>query len=238
VGATELALFGSLAFPLPTPQRPLVVTPGFSVYYIDGPDNPVQDLPAQVYDTYLEFRWINRFFQDRLLFDLAVSPGVHSDFEHWDDSALRITGRLIGVWNWTSRLKVVLGVIYLDRDDVSMLPAVGVIWTPTDDWNLELVSPRPRIARRISCDFEREDWIYIGGELGGGSWSVERANLTQDSVTSRDYRLLIGIERKRNGGAGAKFDIGWVFNREIEYASATPMMQLDSTLMLRGAIVY
>ena len=238
VGVTEVQLFGSLAFPLPTPEKPLVITPGFGFYFVDGPNNAVQDLPSQVYDAYLEFRWINKI-NDRWLADLAVSPGVHSDFEHWDDSALRITGRAIAVYTWGPRLKIILGVIYLDRDDVSMLPAAGIIWTPSDDWSLELVSPRPRIAWRLwYVPEQREDWIYVAGELGGGSWSVERASLVQDVVTSRDYRVLIGVERKRPGGAGARFEAGWVFNREIEYASPTPMITPDATVMIRGGIVY
>jgi hypothetical protein len=142
------------------------------------------------------------------------------------------------VYTWSQRLKIVLGVIYLDRDDVSWLPACGIIWTPTDDWSLELVSPRPRIARRFFYDGLREDWLYVAGELGGGSWSVERASLQQDVLATRDYRVLLGVERKRPGGAGARFEVGWVFAREFEYASSPAVIRTDSTVMLRGAIAY
>ena len=36
-----------------------------------------------------------------------------------------------------------LGVDYLDRDDVRLLPVFGLLWTPSDDWRIDLVQPFP-----------------------------------------------------------------------------------------------
>ena len=49
-----------------------------------------------------------------------------------------------------------------------------------------------------------------------------------------DLRLIAGIERQFNGGAGARFEIGYVFDRNIDYLSATPDVQLNPTLLLRA----
>jgi len=234
-GLSEMELYGAFAFPMPTREKPLIITPGFETRFIDGPNSP--DLPGQLYDAYLQFRWLGTI-NDCWAADVAVSPGVHSDFERWDDSAIRITGRALGVFTWSPSLKIVLGVAYLDRDDVSLLPAGGLIWTPSDDWNLNLVVPRPRIARRIWYDCYHEDWLYLAGEFGGGSWSIERVGGAQDVVTMRDFRVLFGLERKWPGGAGARLEAGWVFGRRAEYATVTPDIEPDDTVMLRGGITY
>jgi hypothetical protein len=237
VGATDLQLYAMFGLPLPTRNMPLVITPLFTVYFLDGPSDPQYDLPPRIYDAEIEFRWVPKI-GDQWLFDVAVSPGFHSDFEHLDNDSFRITGRIVGVWIWRDRLKLILGVMYLNRDDVPFLPVAGLIWTPTDDWNVELLCPRPRIARRLFYTCDREDWLYLGGELGGGAWSVQRANLTQDTLITRDYRIFIGIERKRPGGAGAKFEAGWVFGRQYEYESNPQEYNADATVMLRGVIAY
>jgi hypothetical protein len=237
VGSTELQLFAMFALPCPTRNMPLLITPLLTVYFLDGPSDPAHDLPPRIYDAEIEFRWVPRI-GERWLFDIAVSPGVHSDFENLDNNAFRTTGRILGVWTWRDKLKVALGVIYLDRDDIPFLPATGLIWTPNDDWNFELVYPRPRIARRISYTCDREDWLYLGGELGGGTWSVQRGGMTQDMLATRDYRILIGVERKRPGGAGVRFEAGWVFGREYEFDSDARIYDADSTVMLRGLIAY
>ena len=47
-------------------------------------------------------------------------------------------------------LRVIAGLIYLDRYDVNILPAGGLIWTPSDDQRHEIVFPRPRLAWRVA----------------------------------------------------------------------------------------
>jgi len=247
VGATDLQLYAVFGFPFPSQDRPLLVTPGFGTRWLDGPIRP--DLPAQVYDAYLQFRWLGKI-GERWAYDVSVSPGVHSDLEHWDSNALRVTGRGIGMFTWSDTLKVVLGVAYLDREDISLLPVAGVIWTPNPYVQGDLVFPKPRIGLRIDpmythqpvgdCTFE--DWVYLAGELGGGSWSIERGNggggLVQDVATSRDYRLMVGIERKRPGGAGVRLEIGYVFDRSIAFQSGLPDIESDDMFMLRTEFSY
>jgi hypothetical protein len=240
LGMYELELYGLGGLPAPNRNFPLLITPGFEVRYLDGPAAP--DLPPRVYDAYLELRWMGKF-NDNWAFDFAVSPGVHSDFSRWENDAFRITGRVLGVYMWSERMKLALGVAYLDREDVSWIPAAGFIWTPTDFSSIELVFPRPRIAFRADQWYTRgpykseapfEDWIYVAGEFGGGSWLIERTTADLDVATIRDYRLLLGIERKLPRGAGLRLEAGYVFGRKLMYESATPDFYPSDTILLRG----
>jgi hypothetical protein len=133
---------------------------------------------------------------------------------------------------------VLLGVAYLDREDVAALPVAGIIYKPCDDVRYEMIFPRPRYARRFYQACDREDWWYIAGEFGGGSWSVERASGAHDVLTLNDWRLLLGVESKLNGGVGKKLEVGYVFARELEYKSSPTVFELDSAFLVRVGVTY
>lgn len=237
-GFTDLNLSTVWGFPFPTVESPLLVTPSFGVSYLEGPE--ARDLPARLYSTGLDFRWI-RPINERLMMDLGVGVGYYSDFEIDSGDALRITGRGLGIYQWSPETTVVLGVVYLDRNDVSILPAAGMIWKPTDDWALELIFPQPKLARRVyHCGTDRglEYWAYLAAEFGGGQWAIASAGGEPELITLRDYRLLLGVESKLPGGLGTRLELGYIFGREIEFASATPDYKPDDTVLLRVGASY
>jgi hypothetical protein len=231
---TELMV--SLGFPFPTVESPLVVTPGFGAHFLDGPDAP--DMPAQVYDAYLDLLW-KKPLTPELSIDVAITPGWYSDFEQSNSDALRIGGRIIGFYTLSPFTKFVLGAAYLDRDDVSVLPIGGVVWTPTDDWRLELVFPKPRIAYRSGCDGEFAWWWYLSGEFGGGSWAIRREAGFDDVANYSDWRLMLGQELKRGLDSIFWAEIGYVFSRELSYNSGLPAEVMPpETVMLRVGVGY
>jgi hypothetical protein len=238
-GDNQLELKTILAFPIPSRDAPLVITPGFGAHFFEGPLSP--DLPPRVYDAYAQFRWRKRL-NPRWAIDLAVTPGVYSDFRQGSDDALRISGHGGAMWTLTPDFKLVGGVAYLDRTDLPLLPFGGILWTPRDDLKIELMMPRPRIARRVSwCGGEPpevEDWIYVAGEYGGGDWAVLRDSGITDQVSYRDFRVILGMERKDLGGLDYSLEVGYLFGRRIEFKSATPAFEPEDSVMVRGSLVY
>jgi len=53
--------------------------------------------------------------------------------------------------------------------------------------------------------------------LGGGTWAVERQDGSQDLLTIRDFRVLVGYERNVKPGVSGKLEAGFVFGRKIEF---------------------
>jgi hypothetical protein len=238
--ADDLEMFDSefrfsLGFPFPTVQTPLVVSPGVAAHFLDGPDAP--DLPARVYDTYIDFMWKLRF-DEQFNLDLAVTPGWYSDFEQSSSDALRISARAIGTFTWSPEFKFAAGLVYLDREDIDFLPVGGVIYTPTPDWKFDFVFPKPRAAWRYGCEGEYSTWWYVAGEFGGGSWAVERVGGAPDLVTYSDWRVSIGQEIKRGKDSIAWLELGYVFQRELEYKSGTPDFEPGDTIMFRAGVGY
>jgi hypothetical protein len=206
------------------------------VDYLNGPTQV--DLPARLYDVGVDFMW-RKQFNDRWGAMVAVRPAVASDFRTSQD-AIRITGRALATWQWVpERLSLLFGVVYLDRNDLSVLPGFGLIWTPDPDWRLDVIFPRPKLARRLRfVPHELEDWLYLAGSLGGRTWAVERQPGIADQLTLRDYRLSIGWERIAEGGGGFFVDAGYVFGRELEYEITPLARSFDDALIIRGGISY
>lgn len=230
-GFDTIALRTTLGLPLFTRDQPILITPGFGLHLLDGP--ATVDLPARLHDAYVEFG-LPRRLTDRWTMYLSVAPGIYTDFENTSSDMIRITGKGLAIWDWTPQTKLIAGVVYLDRRNVNILPVVGVIYTPNESMRWEITAPRPRFAIEIGDNV----WGYIGGELGGGQWAIRRANGADDVLTYNDFRIILGVERKPIDSLGGNVEIGYVFARNLDFASATPDVEPDDTLMLRGGITY
>jgi hypothetical protein len=239
LGVYDAEAWVVFGLPCPTPKSPLLISPGFGVHGFDGPTQP--DVPAEVYDSYVEFRWLPQL-TERFSLDLKATPGWYSDFHQNSGKAMKTTGYIAGIYAVSERLKLVCGLSYLDRSDVNFLPIGGVIWTPDDDTKLDLLVPKPCLARRVfrgdGVDAALEYWVYLAGELGGGEWAVRRADGANDMLTYRDYRVTLGVERRVLGGMKASAEVGYIFSRNLEYASDTPFDRPSDTLVLRSSLSY
>src|SRR5690606_32614937 len=162
-------------------------------HFVHGPRRT--DLPGQLYDASLEARmyWP---FHDQLIGEFALAPSIFTDGDNTSGYALRIVWRGVGYYIWSPDVQLAAGSTFLDRKDILVLPIAGVIWTPTPDHRLDLLFPQPRIAHRYRHDAHHERWVYLSGELGGGSWAIERRTGRDDIVSYRDLRLITGIEWK------------------------------------------
>ena len=237
LGLTVLDQSVTLGMPAPTVDSPLLITPGFSATLVDAPAGI--DLPGTLYEGYIQARWLRKIGK-RFGVDLAVAPGWYSDFHNDSSQSLRITGHGFGAWEATDNLRVVAGLIYLDRYDVNMLPAGGLVWTPADDKRFELIFPRPRLAWRFAEHPRAAHWSYLAAEFGGNQWAMQSATGADEVVVIRDYRLIAGWERKpADLGISWRLETGYVFGRTVQYYdSDTPTAEPGNTFMVRGGVWY
>ena len=237
LGLTVLEKTVTLGLPAPTVDSPLLVTPGFVGTLTDPAAGT--DVPGELFEGYIQARWLRKV-GERLGVDLAVSPGWYSDFKNDSSQALRVTGHGFGAWEADENLRVVAGVIYLDRYDVNLLPAGGLLWTPRDDARLELIFPRPRLAWRIAEGRRASHWLYLAAEFGGNQWAM-RSNTGRDQIiVIRDYRLLAGWERRpAKLGLSWRAEMGWVTGRKVEYyLSDQPWLSPSDTFLVRAGVWY
>jgi hypothetical protein len=231
----------TLAVPLREGVAPLLLTTDFAAHFWGGPNSPLlvghPDLPARVYDAYLDVGWRPQFA--RWLFaDFGVTPGVYSDFHNVTNSAFRLRGRGLGIVALSPQWQIVAGVLYVNRLHTKVLPAGGVLWRPNEDTRCDFVFPAPKLAYRLTTLGLTQWWGYLAGEFGGGTWSVERASGAGDTADYSDLRLFGGIEWTRCNGIKAHCEVGYVFGRKVRYASGYPDFLPTDTLMVRAGIAY
>lgn len=240
LGINDSEIATTVAFPtfLGTTQ-PLYISPGFILSLWDGPGGVSADLPPTAYSGYLDFDYTTNP-QHQLGGDLHVRLGVYSDFATINTHSFRVSGAGLGTFRMSPTVQLKFGVEYINRNDIKLLPAGGILWTPSPQVRFDIYFPRPKLAMYVTTLGMTEIWGYVGGEYGGGAWTIERADdRGADRIDINDIRVFLGADFVRGPGFRAFFEGGYVFNREIVYVvSPQDDFSPDPTFMLRGGIAY
>ena len=227
----------------------VTLSPGVNLLMPDGPTTeafpaPGPDLPARLWGVNAELMAFMPL-SERWSAQAAVAPGLFTDFENTGGDSFRMPGRILGIYKHSERTQLTVGAVYLDREDVTWLPALGLIHRPTDRTTLELILPRPRVIHRFTGrDADNGLFGYVAGELGGGSWAVERdggGRTFHDVATLSDLRLLVGLEGKGNAWGHAYMrnlfaETGYVFNRSVEYSSGAGDAEFGGAWLFRVGV--
>ena len=203
---------------------------GMGFHFLGGPAET--DMPPRLFDFSIGYQYRDRL--GPLGFDLSAAVEASSDFEGSARKGVRFPSHAVGFLNVGPTIDAVFGVDYLDRGDIRLLPVAGLIWVPNPDMRFELVFPRPRAVFQLT-DRHR---LYLSGELGGGSWAIERVTLLNDLATYRDLRVCIGVEYVEKGSERSAFEIGYLFSRRLEYSSGLGDMHLADAVVLRLVTRY
>ena len=227
---------GTFAVPLGSMENVITFTPYIRADLLEAA--AVFDVPETLFDTGVKMFW-RRPINERLGSMLLVTPSVRSDFTT-SEGAFRIFGLALLTWQWVpDKVSISGGVVYTGRDDFPILPAMGLLWTPAPDWKFDAQFPSPRISHRLSRNAGKsETWAYLAGVFGGNTWAVTRAGGVKDELTLSDLRLVTGIEYIQCENRGVYAEIGYVFNRSLEYENVPLQRELDSAVMMRAGISF
>ncbi len=240
-GINDQELSATFALPTADGWAPVLFTPGFAARQWSGPRSDAvvghPDLPPQVYDLNLDIGWRPRLAK-WLFADLGVTPGLYGDFHEINSHTFRPRGRGVAIVAFSPDVQVAAGVLYINRLHAKIMPAGGVIWRPDPDTRYELLFPQPKAAWRLVTTGFTQWWGYVAGEFGGGAWTVERAGGRPDVVDYRDLRLLLGMEWLRASGYKAHLEVGYAFQRELRFISATPEFAPEHTVLLRAGVGF
>jgi len=247
LGLNDTELSATFAIPLGWDiEHPLLITPGFAAQFWTGPEGPPQELPPRTFEAYLQGAWLPQV-TEIVGAELAVRIGVYSDLSAVVEESIRIHGRGLGVIALSPGIRLKLGVWYLDRNDVKMLPAGGLVWTPSADIQLDAVFPNPRLAIRFPGYRSTDWWIYLRGEYGGDSWTAELDAPGHTphpyEVDYNDLRLGLGVEFKTVRGFSGLVEVGGAFGRELLYfepigQAPIPPFRPDPVVYIRGGLAY
>ena len=233
---TSTDVSASFAIPLGSFDNVIIATPFLRTDFLNAADS--LDLPSDVHDTGARFFW-KKPVTDNLSLMTIVTPAVRSDFQN-TDKAFRIFGLALLIWQAVpDTLSLSGGVVHTGRDDFPILPAAGLLWTPSPLWKVDIQFPSPRVSYRLNKDAANsETWAYLAGVFGGNTWSVERPSGINDQLTLRDYRLITGIEHLLPENRSLFLEGGLIFGRAVEFESSPDTTKLDSTGIIRCGIAF
>ena len=252
VGVNELDTTATFALPFfhNSPANinhaPLLITPGFGLQLWDGPETSatqLADLPPSTYDVFLDAAW-NPKFSPLWGAELGIRVGIYTNWDVLVWESWRIMGRAIGTLQLTPTWQGKAGVIYLDRNQVKILPAIGATWTPNDRSRYDIFFPAPRASWRYASTQKHAWWAYLSGEYGGGAWTFRRSTSNYNMITPFDYndiRIALGTEfvPLTQRGLPGNFEVGYVFYRQLLYVDGPPqIVDLPQTIMFRLGLAY
>ncbi len=226
----DFGIFSSESYPTLPLSNLSNISTGMGFHFLNGPI--ATDMPPRLFDFRIAYQSRARR-TDSFVLDYRIGVGAFSDFEGSARKGIRFPGHVVGYYQWNQTLMSVLGVEFLDRDDVSLLPVVGWVCRPRKDLVIQAVFPKPQVQVKIND----ESFLYLSAELGGGTWAIERVTSTNDVVTYSDYRLLFGMADLEPDSASS-IEVGWAFSRSLEYRSGLGNYRPDDTFILRLRRLY
>lgn len=243
LGLFRINFLGDIAFPICATQKaPLLIQPRFAANFWNGPRSDYYDMPASTLETAVGVGWRPRLQPDgwatALDFELAFSIGLYSDFKKLVSDSFRFPSYANVSMEITRNVHVKIGFWYLDRVRYKIWPVAGIIWTPTENWEFELMFPNPKVTYHPSSVSFKQMSLYARGEYGGGSWSITRY-LSHDvnRVDYNDYRIMFGMDWKNSYQHEGFFEIGVAFARELYYSS-TGSHSLDPAFVIAGGLRF
>ncbi|MGY8769559.1 MAG: hypothetical protein ACKVH8_14170, partial [Pirellulales bacterium] len=78
LGMTDVLATASFGLPHPTRPSPLIITPGYGMHFLVGPDS--LQAPATLYDVYLTTRWMSKL-NERWGILMSFTAGYYTDFQ-------------------------------------------------------------------------------------------------------------------------------------------------------------
>lgn len=162
---------------------------------------------------------------------LGVTPSINTDFDAdpWKEG-LQIDGRGILFFQLDQYWTLGLGAQYWDRVDDRIIPWAGLIYRD-DYWEWQLMYPEARISVFLGNEAYWAKWAYVRAEYHAEAYGIESSFNggvpAETQFEIEDYRVLGGFKMD-SGYYNWFIEAGWVFNREVKFANATPGYDISS----------
>ncbi|MDO4570209.1 MAG: hypothetical protein Q4D38_07500 [Planctomycetia bacterium] len=245
MGLFRMDFAGDIAFPLGAmPDRPILFEPRFAINYWNGPQSDEYDMAPQTFDASLGLRWLPQWQCPSFAtidFDLFFSVGIYSDFREVSSESFRFPSWGYVALNLTPNVRLKLGVWYLDRVRHKIFPSGGVIWTPNEQWEFQIMFPNPRVTYRPAGASLQDMTLYVRGEYGGGSWTVEHEYWNDCRTDYNDYRIMFGFDWSNRYRSTGFFELGVAFARELYFDDSTRPRRsydLDAGFILQAGLHF
>jgi len=127
------------------------------------------------------------------------------------------------------------------RGGFPVIPLVGVVWVPSEQWRVMAIPPEPRLIYSPSKNLD----LWIGGEFAGGSFRTDRhddfvgphvAKLSGAQLDFVDYRAGVGLTYSLNNKIDLDLGGGCSIERQFAFHRAGETFRTDPSPYVRFEI--
>jgi hypothetical protein len=229
-------------YPVFGPPPPFIRA-GYSYTQIIAPAE--LDLPENLHDISLGLAWM-RPISERWIARFTLEGAFASDMENTSSDAWQVRAGAFALYRPNERWSWAFGALVTGRDDLPIIPALGVIWEPSRDLRIDLMMPRPRVSLLLAETQTLQHWGYVGAGISGGTWAYDRNGGSGERLSYREFRVVMGWESMpprpsgtfRSSGTKLNAEVGYVFGREFEFDGISGDMPVDDALLLRSGVSF
>ncbi len=170
---------------------------------------------------------------------LQLRPGFYTD-RTFDGDSFDVPITLGRLWILQDkRLYLLTGVNYAFlRGQYPVLPLVGLIWYPSDQWSVFAILPEPRITYKPNSNLG----LWVGGQLTGGSFRTEASTtilprrLSNAQVDYSEYRAGVGVDFHFGQAVTLSMAGGYAFERRFNFDRAGFEYETDPAPYVRATL--
>src|SRR5579871_3667444 len=169
----------------------------------------------------------------------AFTPQLATNFEQSINShAYNWDGRAVAYYQSSPTLMIALGAAFWNRVNNYIVPHAGVIWLPTDRWELRLLFPKSQIIYLLGDCWGTTFWLYTSCEYNIESYQISIGDPgLKNRMQLSDYRLLVGVN-SRYGRVTSFLEGGWVFNRQVRFQDSAANFDIADGPMARMGLKF
>ena len=165
---------------------------------------------------------------DRWIFMAHIAPTLYK-FSDISGNDVGFSGSLTAIWKYNPSLKFMFGIEASPNSDIKVLPIAGLDWIISDQLDLRLMLPKPRLIYTPN-----DHWrFHVGAELNAATFRTSDSlgtsiGLSQynDAVGNyRDIRIGTGISYRFSKSVSMEADVGYSVNRQIDYSQTNETVE-------------
>ena len=147
-------------------------------------------------------------------------------------SAFRMPFRTYLIYKRDENFIVIAGLSIKPNYDTVVLPIVGFIYKPNDEWTFNIASENPNITYKVS-DKTRLLWE---GDIINDEYEVTRNGENGRVLFYRELSTGVGVEHDFTSSLSGLVSIGTVFSRQLKYEDDNGKIIPDAGMYVKARI--
>jgi len=165
--------------------------------------------------------FLSKKSSDTLDWLFLFNPTLAGDYENTDNDAFNYLTIAGAKWKQSENLQWIFGAVYTTGigDDL-FVPAIGLIWEPSDRSSFVFAGPIIRYSYQLSDSLA----LKLGGQFVGNRWNTEAiygGSLEERNVRYRSYRVSANLQWSFDDHHSIFAGGGYDFAGEFEIESPT-----------------